>query len=172
MWFWLNSTSLMIGFLWAVWHAIKMSSDLPRMMRLKFITTFFQTVELTAAMLQQPDWLYITMPFSAHFFGCPGRSLELAFYPVVYIPVALFAALYWRIRSAPTSDPAREKYTNALIFLLTLWYLPVVRYAMLTLAYAARGHTNDFPPTSASLVVHANICLRRHRVSSIYRVQD
>ncbi|GMH47040.1 hypothetical protein TrVE_jg7110 [Triparma verrucosa] len=108
------------------------------MMRLKVLTTFFQTVELTIAIkIGWPEFVHLTIPFSIPIADAecateviPGWNIYIMFYTIIYFPIFMFSVLVWKISRMSPRDPLREKLSSTLIFLVVIWYLPVMKMAM------------------------------------------
>ncbi|GMH71570.1 hypothetical protein TrLO_g7619, partial [Triparma laevis f. longispina] len=128
----------LLSFAAVAWYVDKVSANRQRMMRLKVLTTFFQTVELTAAIdVGWPKFVHLTIPFSIPMTDAecatsvvPGYNVYWLFYFIIYIPVTLFVVLIWKIRNMSPRDPVREKLSSALTLAVTLWYLPVLKISM------------------------------------------
>ncbi|GMH71578.1 hypothetical protein TrLO_g7621 [Triparma laevis f. longispina] len=109
-----------------------------RVLRLKVISTFFQTAELIAAL--KVSWPFWTkwMPFSITIADSEcvrvatvwfdGWDVKDLFYMHIYIPLGLFGFIIYRIYYAPRGS-RRKKLSNTLFFWMVLWYAPVVRLA-------------------------------------------
>ena len=95
--------------LFAGWYVDKIFASRQRMIRLKVMSTFFQTAELTAAIrIKWPQWT-TWMPFSIPVFdakcaaallGFESANVLTFFYMFIYIPLAIFGGLVYFIRNA------------------------------------------------------------------------
>ncbi|GMH93943.1 hypothetical protein TrST_g2597, partial [Triparma strigata] len=126
------------SFGFVAWYVDKISASRQRMMRLKVLTTFFQTVELTIAIkIGWPKFVHLTIPFSIPIADAecateviPGWNIYIMFYTIIYFPIFMFSVLVWKISRMSPRDPLREKLSSTLIFLVVIWYLPVMKMAM------------------------------------------
>lgn len=56
-----------------------------------------------------------------------GWNLIHTFHAYIYIPVAVFIATYYVAKKHPAKSPSRVKAASTLLFLVTLWYTPLLK---------------------------------------------
>ena len=101
-------------------------------MRIKVLSTFFQTAQLTTMIkIKWPTIALMTLPFSLPFSDSKclaagsGWNQTYTFYAFIYGPLLVFAVIYGNYRVASTGK--RMQYEQMVVFLLLLWYSPVIQ---------------------------------------------
>jgi hypothetical protein len=56
-----------------------------------------------------------------------GWNLTHTFHIFIWLPVIVFLYIFDKARVLPPASPERLKYSSTLIFLMTLWYSPVLQ---------------------------------------------
>ncbi|GMH91030.1 hypothetical protein TrVE_jg5013 [Triparma verrucosa] len=132
---WVIIVLSILSFLVVGWYVGRISASRQRMIRLKVITTFFQTAELTTAIkIGWPSFVTWSIPFNIPVADAEcatqtfeGWNIYSTYLVSIYLPVVVFLGLLRRIRSLPSRSTMREKLSSTLVFLLVIWYLPIVR---------------------------------------------
>ncbi|GMH86623.1 hypothetical protein TrST_g13909 [Triparma strigata] len=134
-----------LSFAVVAWHANIIAADRKKMMRLRVVSTFFQTAELTT--LIQVAWpviVYITLPFQLPISdmkclaSSSGWTQVNTFYAYIYGPILFFMLLYkWSdikttLRGASDVAESIEEIERTgtaatLTVLTTLWYSPLLQ---------------------------------------------
>merc|ERR1711871_1509210 len=104
------------------------------MVRLKVLSTFFQVQELTTLIdISWPKIALMTLPFqlpisdSKCLASGSGWNLVHTFHTYIWLPILVFVAIFRYARISPAKSPQRLKASSTLIFLLSLWYAPVLK---------------------------------------------
>ena len=132
------STFLILGsalsFIGATYYVEKIATSRQQMMRLRVLATLFQTAELTTLVkIPWPKWIFFTLPFqlpisdSKCLASSSGFNQLHTFYTYIYGPVFVFIIIFIMIRRSLRGSSRRESLSNVLIFLLVMWYAPVLQ---------------------------------------------
>ena len=132
------STFLILGsalsFIGATYYVEKIATSRQQMMRLRVLATLFQTAELTTLVkIPWPKWVYFTLPFqllvsdSKCLASSSGFNQLHTFYTYIYGPVLVFIILFIMIRCSPKGSSRRGSLFCVIIFLLVMWYAPVLQ---------------------------------------------
>ncbi|GMH98142.1 hypothetical protein TrVE_jg1186 [Triparma verrucosa] len=105
------------------------------MIRLKVLSTFFQTSEITTMIkISWPPIAFFAMPFKlavsdAECFGSDGSGtlIYVSFFVYVWLPTLVFALMFLVISCSPRGSDKRQALSTSLIFLAMLWYTPVLQ---------------------------------------------
>lgn len=104
------------------------------MVRLKVLSTFFQVQELTTLIdISWPKIALMTLPFqlpisdSKCLASGSGWNLIHTFHAYIWLPILAFVAIFRYAVRSPKQSPQRLKASSTLIFLLSLWYAPVLK---------------------------------------------
>jgi len=104
-----------------------------QMIRIKVISNFFQVSELTTMVsLPWPPFVKWTLPlqFPTSDTDCltsTGWNLIVKFYFFIYLPIAIFLILIGYYFKSPKRSLRRESIMQMVIFLMTLYYSPVLQ---------------------------------------------
>ncbi|GMH64790.1 hypothetical protein TrST_g1225 [Triparma strigata] len=105
------------------------------MIRLKVLSTFFQTSEITTMIkISWPPIAIFAMPFKlpvsdAECLGSDGsRTLTyVSYFMYVWAPTAVFALMFLSLSRSPPKSERRQALSSSLLFLAMLWYTPVLQ---------------------------------------------
>ena len=129
-----NAVFLILSVLTFIVGAIyvnKASYNERKMVRIKVLSNFFQTSELTASVSRPwPDIVFWTLPLAIPMTDakCLASSFNLtetvAFFAIIYVPIFFFLIIYATYRCQPKNSPYRLEVAHVVTFLLTTWYSP------------------------------------------------
>ncbi|GMH82895.1 hypothetical protein TL16_g09417 [Triparma laevis f. inornata] len=125
----------LLSFLLVAWHAEIIATDRKKMIRLRVISTFFQTSELTTLIqLSWPKFLFFTLPFQFPMSdvkclaATSGWTANHTFYAYIYGPLLFFAFMGLRAFSlGPKRKTKKRRILETLVVLMTLWYSPLLQ---------------------------------------------
>jgi len=114
-------------------HVVKdIASIRHQMVRVKVLSTFYQTAQLTTMVkIQWPTIALMTLPFSLPFSDSKclaagsGWNQISTFYAFIYGPIVVFILI--GLRYSQASESKRVKWEQMVAFLLILWYSPVLQ---------------------------------------------
>ena len=122
-----------LSFVSATFYVEKIATSRKKMTKLSVLATLFQTAELTTVVkIKWPKWVYFTLPFqlsisdSKCLASSSGFNHLHTFYTYIDGPVFIFIILFIMIRRSPRGSSRRETLSSFLIFLLVMWYAPVL----------------------------------------------
>jgi len=104
-----------------------------QMVRIKVLSNFFQVSELTTLVsLPWPAFAKWTLPLQfptsdTECLNSTGWNLIYKFYSFVYIPILAFVILGLKYKRSSPRSLKREELSQTGIFLLTMWYSPVLQ---------------------------------------------
>lgn len=103
-------------------------------MRLRVLSTYFQTVELTTLIsISWPVVVFFTLPFQLPISdvkclaSSSGWSQEHTFYAYIYAPLLFFLAIYLNAGKARVESVEWANASGTLTVLTTLWYSPLLQ---------------------------------------------
>ncbi|GMH87558.1 hypothetical protein TrST_g5970 [Triparma strigata] len=130
------SVSVCVGgvvlLLLACFYVEKVATERMKLLQLKILSTFFQTSELTTHInIQWPTIAFWSLPFRVPSSDAACLTPNFwdsrwSFLVFIYAPLAFFMFLYVKWRKLPIGSSREKKLQQLGVFLLVLWYSPVL----------------------------------------------
>ena len=122
----------MLSFVAAAYAVNVLASIRHQMIRIKVLSTFFQTAQLTTLIkIKWPTIALMSLPFYLPFSDSKclaagsGWNQTHTFFAFIYGPLVVFVNIYSKYRRA--SAGTRVKFEQMVTILLILWYSPVIQ---------------------------------------------
>ncbi|GMH89013.1 hypothetical protein TL16_g11331 [Triparma laevis f. inornata] len=118
--------------LFACVYVEKVATERMKLLQLKILSTFFQTSELTTHInIQWPKIAFLSLPFSMPMSDATCLTplfwdSRWSFLLFIYVPLMFFLFLYFKWRKLPIGSSREKKLQQLGVFLLMLWYSPVL----------------------------------------------